>query len=59
MKLTQREKRACKKFARLQGFTNFRGVRNADYVKFKREERNQYTEKVYHIDEIIERIENK
>jgi len=55
MKLTQREKRACKKFARLQGFTSFRGVRNADYVRFKKEEKNQYAEKELHIDEIIQR----
>ena len=55
MKLTQKEKRACQKFARIQGFTNFRGIRNSDYVRFKRETENSIVEAEYHIDEVMQR----
>ncbi len=57
MRLTKKEKEACKKFADMQGFTSFRKIRNCDYVRFKKEAENSIIEAEYHIDEVMERTQ--
>ncbi len=59
MKLTYKEKKACKTYAQLTGYQAFRGIRNKNYVKFVRKVYANsflpsYQHKILHINVVLE-----